>query len=147
MHLLQENIWATGNQVIVMGIVTVTLTGTGIIVIATVITATATVTTAGETEIATVIRMEGTTGLIGVIAEALLVVTHLSIVVVVAILVALQEVAAHLATETTMLRYRMALAKAIVGRRYCLLCFILCLVLQASWGKKPATSKIKPCSP
>ena len=145
MHLLQENIWATGNQVIVMGIVTVTLTGTGIIVIVTVITATVTVTTAGE--IATVIRMEGTTGRIGVIAEALLVATHLSIVVVAAILVALQEVAVHLATETTMLRYRMALAKAIVGRRYCLLCFILCLVLQASWGKKPATSKIKPCSP
>jgi len=145
MHLLQENIWATGNQATVMGIVTVILTGTGIIVIVS--TATATVTTAGETEIATVIRMEGTTDLIGVIAEALLVVTHLSIVVVVAILAALQEVAVHLATETTMLRYRMVLAKAIVGRRYCLLCFILCLVLQASWGKKPATSKIKPCSP
>lgn len=128
-----------------MGIVTVILTGTGIIVIVS--TATATVTTAGETEIATVIRMEGTTDLIGVIAEALLVVTHLSIVVVVAILAALQEVAVHLATETTMLRYRMVLAKTIVGRRYCLLCFILCLVLQASWGKKPATSKIKPCSP
>jgi len=145
MHLLQENIWATGNQATVMGIVTVILTGTGIIVIVS--TATATVTTAGETEIATVIRMEGTTDLIGVIAEALLVVTHLSIVVVVAILAALQEVAVHLATETTMLRYRMVLAKTIVGRRYCLLCFILCLVLQASWGKKPATSKIKPCSP
>jgi len=145
MHLLQENIWATGNQATVMGIVTVILTGTGIIVIVS--TATATVTTAGETEIATVIRMEGTTDLIGVIAEALLVVTHLSIVVVVAILAALQEVAVHLATETTMLRYRMVLAKAIVGRRYCLFCFILCLALQASWGKKPATSKIKPCSP
>jgi len=145
MHLLQENIWATGNQATVMGIVTVILTGTGIIVIVS--TATATVTTAGETEIATVIRMEGTTDLIGVIAEAPLVVTHLSIVVVVAILAALQEVAVHLATETTMLRYRMVLAKTIVGRRYCLLCFILCLVLQASWGKKPATSKIKPCSP
>jgi len=146
MHPLQENTWATGNQAIVMGIVIVTLTGTGIIVI--VIVSTATATSAGETEIATVIRMEGTTGLIGVIAEALhLVVTHLSIVVVEAILVALQEVAAHLATESTMLRYRMALAKATVGRRYRLLCFILCSVLQASWGKKPATSKIKPCSP
>jgi len=146
MHLLQENTWATGNQAIVMGIVTVTLIGTRIIV--TVITATATVTTAGETEIATVIRMEGTTGLIGVIAEALhLVATHLSIGVVVAILAALQEVVAHLATENTMLRYRMVLVKAIVGRRYRLLCFILCLALQGSSGEKPATSKIKPCSP
>lgn len=135
MHLLQENTWATGNQAIVMVTVTVILTETGIIVI--VIAITATVTTAGEIGTATVIRMEEITGRTGVIAEALHpVVTQLSIVVVEVILVVLQEVVAHLATETMMLRYRMVLAKVIDGRRYCLLCFIQRLVLQAFLGAK-----------
>jgi len=137
MHLLQENTWATGNQAIVMVTVTVILTETGIIVIVIVIAITATVTTAGEIGTATVIRMEEITGRTGVIAEALHpVVTQLSIVVVEVTLVVLQEVVAHLATETMMLRYRMVLAKVIDGRRYCLLCFIQRLVLQAFLGAK-----------